>query len=220
MMENENKLFQKKQNDLKQRETPMTKGDFDNLYKELEEWTYNEKLQIQENKSLTKEEEKQNLKQLLKKEIKLLQKIDEFKLKANSENKKIRITRFFKKLSRPKKWKRSDGRFTLVTTPESMQAAELHYLYKSLDQKPDDIESRLEILLKIRFITRSRNTQLTQEIDELINREADILNRGRSEASLEGLRKRLSVLFLEFIESPECYAQNKENSEAPNNVHV
>lgn len=198
----------------------MTRADFDNLYKELEEWTYNEKLQIQENKNLSKAETHQNYNQLLKKEIKLLQKIDEFKLKANSENKKIKITRFFKRLSRPKKWKRSDGRYTLVTTPESMQAAELHFLYKSLDRRPDDIESRLEILLKIRFITRSRNTQLTQEIDELINREADILNRGRSEASLEGLRKRLSVLFLEFIESPECYSPNKENSEAQNLVKI
>lgn len=198
----------------------MTRADFDNLYKELEEWTYNEKLQIQENKNLSKAETHQNYNQLLKKEIKLLQKIDEFKLKANSENKKIKITRFFKRLSRPKKWKRSDGRYTLVTTPESMQAAELHFLYKSLDRRPDDIESRLEILLKIRFITRSRNTQLTQEIDELINREADILNRGRSEASLEGLRKRLSVLFLEFIESPECYSPNKENSETQNLVKI
>jgi hypothetical protein len=215
-MQNEIQMVQKKQNDLKQRENPMTKADFENLYKELEEWTYNEKMKIHDNKSLSKEEVHRSLKQLLEQEIKLLQKIDEFKLKANSENKKIRITRFFKKLSRPKKWKRSDGRITLVTTPESMQAAELHYLYKSLDRKPDDIESRLEILLKIRFITRSRNTQLTQEIDELINREADILNRGRPESSLEGLRKRLSVLFLEFIESPECYSQGKENQDAVN----
>ena len=215
-MENEIQMVQKKQNDLKQRENPMTKADFENLYKELEEWTYNEKMKIHDNKSLSSEEVHRSLKQLLEQEIKLLQKIDEFKLKANSENKKIRITNFFKRLSRPKKWKRSDGRITLVTTPESMQAAELHYLYKSLDRKPDDIESRLEILLKIRFITRSRNTQLTQEIDELINREADILNRGRPESSLVGLRKRLSVLFLEFIESPECYSHGKENQDIVN----
>ena len=205
-MEFEIKKVKKKQEDLKKRENPMNKIDFESLYKELEEWTYNEKLKIKDNKNLTKEETLNSFKQLLEKEIKLLQKIDELKLKANKENKKSRITKFFKKLSRPKKWKRSDGRTTLVTTPESMQAAELHYLYKYLEKKPDDIESRLDILLKIRFITRSRNTALTQEIDELINREADILNRGRPEVSLEGLRKRLSVLFLEFIESPECYS--------------
>ena len=37
---------------------------------------------------------------------------------------------------------------------------------------------------------------LTREIVDLIDREADMLNRGRSEISLEGLRKRLSNLFL------------------------
>lgn len=208
--------MKEKQKNLKKREDPATKEDFENLYRELNEWTAEQKKTIREKQNLTAKQVHQALKQLLEQEIKLLQKIDEFKLNANIKNKQIRINRFFKKMSRPKKWKRSDGRFTLVTTPESMQAAELHYLYKSLDKKPDDIESRLEILLKIRFITRSRNTQLTQEIDELINREADILNRNRPESSLEGLRKRLSVLFLEFIESPECYSKGKENSEALN----
>ena len=41
------------------------------------------------------------------------------------------------------------------------------------------------------------------EIVDLIDREADMLNRGRTETSLEGLRKRLSNLFLQFIETPE-----------------
>ena len=197
-------MEENKKDDLEKRKNPINKYDFENLYRELNEWTQTEKLRIKEDQNLTKQEHKNKFKKLLEKEIKLLQKIDELKLKANKENKKSRITRFFKVQSRPKKWKRSDGRVTLVTTPESMQAAELHFLYKCLDKKPDDMESRLDILLKIRFITRSRNTLLTQEIDELINREADILNRGRPETSLEGLRKRLSVLFLEFIESPEC----------------
>ena len=41
------------------------------------------------------------------------------------------------------------------------------------------------------------------QVVELIDREADMLNRGRSEASLGGLRKRLANLFLQFIETPE-----------------
>lgn len=44
---------------------------------------------------------------------------------------------------------------------------------------------------------------LTREVVDLIDREADLLNRGRSEKSLEGLRKRISNLFLQFIETPE-----------------
>ena len=45
--------------------------------------------------------------------------------------------------------------------------------------------------------------ELEPEIVDLIDREADMLNRGRSETSLEGLRLRLSNLFLQFIETPE-----------------
>lgn len=44
---------------------------------------------------------------------------------------------------------------------------------------------------------------LTREIVELIDREADLLNRGRSPKMLEGLRKRISSLFLTFVETPE-----------------
>ncbi|KUF86901.1 hypothetical protein AM588_10002334 [Phytophthora nicotianae] len=44
---------------------------------------------------------------------------------------------------------------------------------------------------------------LTRELVELIDREADMLSRGRKEKSLEGLRKRLTNLFLQFIETPE-----------------
>ncbi|CAK8993569.1 IQ and ubiquitin-like domain-containing protein [Durusdinium trenchii] len=38
---------------------------------------------------------------------------------------------------------------------------------------------------------------------DLIDREADMLNRGRPEKSFVGLRKRLANLFLQFIETPE-----------------
>lgn len=36
-----------------------------------------------------------------------------------------------------------------------------------------------------------------------IDREADLLNRGRSAKSVEGLRKRIAALFLAFVETPE-----------------
>ena len=37
---------------------------------------------------------------------------------------------------------------------------------------------------------------------DLIDREANMLDRGRPEKSLEGLRQRLANLFLQFIEYP------------------
>lgn len=44
--------------------------------------------------------------------------------------------------------------------------------------------------------------KLTQDIVELIDRETDLLVRGVKEANLEGLRKRISTLFLQYIKSP------------------
>lgn len=41
------------------------------------------------------------------------------------------------------------------------------------------------------------------QVVELIDREADLLNRGRNPRMLEGLRKRISSLFLNFVETPE-----------------
>ena len=46
--------------------------------------------------------------------------------------------------------------------------------------------------------------QVCKELTELIDREADLLNRGRSEKALEGLRKRISRAFLSFVEDPRC----------------
>ena len=43
---------------------------------------------------------------------------------------------------------------------------------------------------------------LTREIVELIDREADLLNRGRSTKSLVGLRRRMIDLFYEFACTP------------------
>lgn len=44
---------------------------------------------------------------------------------------------------------------------------------------------------------------LTAEIMELVDREADLLNRGRPLKSMESLRARISNLFLRFLENPE-----------------
>ncbi len=47
------------------------------------------------------------------------------------------------------------------------------------------------------------NSGLTQEIRELVDREADLLSRNRPVKSMDMLRVRLSNLFLQFIQDPE-----------------
>lgn len=52
------------------------------------------------------------------------------------------------------------------------------------------------------LIGQEHDCKLTQDIVELIDREADLMMRGVKEASLEGLRKRISTLFLQYIKTP------------------
>jgi len=48
------------------------------------------------------------------------------------------------------------------------------------------VDERLDILLNTKWTVKEWDCNLTREIVELIDREADMLNRGRPEASLEG----------------------------------
>jgi hypothetical protein len=60
-------------------------------------------------------------------------------------------------------------------------------------------DERLDILLNTKWTVKEWDCNLTREIVELIDREANMLDRSRPESSLEGLRQRLANLFLQFI---------------------
>lgn len=80
-------------------------------------------------------------------------------------------------------------------------------LFDSLyDLKVDD---RLEVLLKIKQTVSCSDCILTRDISELIDREADLLNRGRKDHTLAGLRRRLSNLFMQYIEIPDFNPERK-----------
>jgi phosphoribulokinase len=65
------------------------------------------------------------------------------------------------------------------------------------------VDERLDILLHVKWTVKELSCPLSREIVELVDREADLLNRGRKEASLLALRQRMSNLFLQFVETPE-----------------
>ena len=156
------------------------------------------------------------LSQLLNKETKLLQTIDRLKITASHHNREDRISKFLEAMANPKVWKRTDGRYTEVHTPYTTRAKELMDLYNGLKMPFLSIDERLDILLHTKWTVKEFDCALTREIVDLIDREADMLNRGRAEKSLEGiyiyiyiyiyaylgLRKRLCNLFLHFIEHP------------------
>ena len=60
-----------------------------------------------------------------------------------------------------------------------MWAAELKELYNELKLKHVSLDERLDILLRTKWTAKEFDHPVTREIAELIDREADMLNRGR-----------------------------------------
>merc|ERR1711988_1371802 len=76
-------------------------------------------------------------------------------------------------------------------------------LYNGLATPLLAVDERLDVLLNVKWTVQEFDCPLTRDIVELCDREADLLNRGRSASSVEGLRKRILNLFLQFIETPD-----------------
>merc|ERR1719240_1955376 len=140
------------------------------------------------------------LAQLLHKETKLLQTIDRLKIAANKENREERIKSVLELMAAPKKWQMSDGESAAVHTPFTTRAKELLELHRGLNLPLLTIDERLDVLLHVKWTVKEFDCNLTRE---LVDREADMLNRGRPEKSFKGCRQRLANLFLQFIETPE-----------------
>eukprot|EP00455_Lapot_gusevi_P013095 TRINITY_DN16319_c0_g1_i3.p2 TRINITY_DN16319_c0_g1~~TRINITY_DN16319_c0_g1_i3.p2 ORF type:complete len:112 (-),score=13.94 TRINITY_DN16319_c0_g1_i3:59-394(-) len=77
------------------------------------------------------------------------------------------------------------------------------------------MEERLDVLLHVKWTVKEFDCNLTREIVDLIDREIDLLKRGRSEKSLEGLRKRLCNLFLNFVNTPEFNPESMRFQKVP-----
>lgn len=182
---------------------PKTVGDFEVLYNELDKWRQFETRKVHEDAKMDTEARQSALEAILAKETKLLQTIDRLKLTATDVNRKQRIESMLQFMARPKQWQMGDGGVKEVHTPFTIRAKELMDLYHGLKTPLASVDERLDVLLHVKWTVKEFECALTKEIIELIDREADMLNRGRKEKSLEGLRKRLANLFLQFIENPE-----------------
>lgn len=196
------KAEQRRRREIERRMRPRTHEDFEILYNELEAWRLLETSKIHE-ANLPADVKQATLKQLLHKETKLLQTIDRLKIAANHENRDVRIAKTLADMASAKRWECDDGSVVEVHTPFTTRAKELMQLYNGLRLPLLTTDERLDVLLHVKWTVKEFDCNLTREIVELIDREADLLNRGRDPKSMEGLRRRIANLFLHFIETPE-----------------
>ncbi|EKX39769.1 hypothetical protein GUITHDRAFT_89024, partial [Guillardia theta CCMP2712] len=170
--------------EVERRKNPKTAADFEILYNELEQWRIQETQRIEVSEMSM--EEKQNARyQLLLKEVKLVQTIDKLKASAQKNLKSEAIIKELEFMSKPKLWELSDGTVKEVITPENSRAKELSELYHGLNLSNLRVDERLDVLLHVKWTVKEFETKLAKELIELIDREADLLNRGRKEKALE-----------------------------------
>jgi hypothetical protein len=204
--EEEERKEQEKNNkrEIQRRMHPKTNMDFKLLKDELDAWVQSETIRIKSS-NLSEEDKTLALQELLHKEISLLQSIEKLKISANKENRTEKIAKFLEKMSADKKWKAYDGHYVNVQTVLTLTAAKLEKQFKKLNQSTS-VDVRLANLLEFKKLMEEHNKErpcsLIQKILELIERESDMLQRGRPDSSLEGLRQRLNNLYLSFIETP------------------
>jgi hypothetical protein len=75
------------------------------------------------------------------------------------------------------RWQMGDGEAAEVHTAYTIRAQELLDLYKALNTQGLSIDQRLETLLHVKWTVTEFDCPLVREIVELIDREADLLNR-------------------------------------------
>jgi hypothetical protein len=197
---------------------PQTAADFEVLYNELENWRQHETARIKSDPKLSDKERLAQLEELLHKETKLLQTIGKLKISANGRNRERRIAKMLDLMSSPKKWELGDGDVALVHTPFTTRAKELKDLYNGLQLTSVSTDERLDILLHVKWTAKEFDCELTRDLVDLIDREADLLNRGRSERMMAGLRRRISTLFLQFIETPEFNPEAARFQQVPSEL--
>jgi hypothetical protein len=204
--------------EVERRMHPRTFEDFSVLYRELEAWRMNEAKRIQ-NSGFDEATQRAAQRELLHKETKLLQTIDKLKIQAHTRNRDAKIKKKLESMSQPKVWAQSDGETTTVHTPFTTRAKELMDLYSGLRLPLLTVDERLDVLLHVKWTVKEFDCNLTREIVDLIDREADMLNRGRPEKSFAGLRQRVANLFLQFMETPEFNPESMKFHKVPRQLY-
>ncbi|XP_078139118.1 IQ motif and ubiquitin-like domain-containing protein [Centroberyx gerrardi] len=184
---------------------PQRGEDFTLLYHALERWRCEEEQRI--DSSLRGAERKAALCSLLEQETQLIASIGRHRIAAQHNNRDKAVSSFLDKCAAPKRWTAADGQLTQMDSQQTVRARELRDLYCSVNMAAGSQEQRLDVLMTLKHTVKEQDCQLTRDMVELIDREADLMMRGVKETNLEGLRKRISTLFLQYIKTPSFNPQ-------------
>ncbi|XP_034444974.1 IQ and ubiquitin-like domain-containing protein [Hippoglossus hippoglossus] len=179
---------------------PQRKEDLNLLYHALEKWRCEEEQKI--NSSMQGAERKAALCLLLDKESQLIAAIGRHHVAVQENNYDKTIREFLDKSGAPHQWRAADGRLIEMDSQHTIRARELQELYNNIHLPAVSQEQRLHVLMTLKHDVKEHECQLTRDIVDLIDREVDLMTLGVKKTNLEGLRKRISTLFLQYIRTP------------------
>ena len=193
----------KREEDEKRRLHPKSNDDFARLYNELDAWRKQEVEKVKASTKANTDERTQAMNDILFNETQVLQSIRKLKVTAKTNMHEEKTLRMLDLMAQPHRWQCSDGKIAFVNTPEINRSKELSDQYQALIRPVTNIDERLDVLVHVKWTLGRHESALTKEAIDLINREADLLNRGRPINTMDGLRGRIRNLFLNFIEDPK-----------------
>ncbi|KAM4734897.1 IQ motif and ubiquitin-like domain-containing protein isoform 2-T2 [Anableps anableps] len=179
---------------------PQSREDFSLLYHALEKWRIEEEQLL--NSSLRGAERKAALCSLLEQEMQFIAAIGCHHINVDANNHEKRIRNFLNKSAASHQWQSATGRLFEMDSVNDIRARELKELYSEISEYPVDQQQRLRFLEKLKSTVMEHECQLVWDISDLIDREVDLLSRQVKEQNLEGLRKRICTLFLQYIKTP------------------
>jgi hypothetical protein len=203
--------------DLQRRMHPRSQADFGVLFDEVEAWRLAETRRIDldfpnvllesglvDTETPAAKARKAAHVAMQAKESQLIATIERLRLVAAKENNAARTLGLLGRMADPLPVQLSSGDTLVVETPFSERARELKALYEALALPPaaQRADARLEAVLSVKAAAREFDGALVDEIAMLCDREADLLSRGRPQASMEGLRARLLSNWQTFCEDP------------------
>eukprot|EP00727_Mastigamoeba_balamuthi_P002831 m51a1_g12545 hypothetical protein (463) ;mRNA; r:2069-3901 len=169
------------QGELDRRMNPRSAEDIKLLRQELVEWKLSERAKIQ-NSAMTRDELREAERRLAEREIEMMGVIDGINVRVMGDRKTTVGT-------------------VCVETNEIRRAQELGALYKDVCADASNTEERLKVLTRVVDMVTPHPCALTRDIVELCERERDLTAKNLL-THVAALRKRLSNLFLQFVEHP------------------
>ncbi|XP_053681081.1 IQ and ubiquitin-like domain-containing protein [Anopheles nili] len=191
---------------------PKTNEEFDALFAQIHNWKENELKMIRERYSGAPKIAEMNI--LLDKEIQLLNGVERQRRAIRREQSEEVVERQLVKISEPKRWVGCNNRVIEMETPQTQRARFLLLYYRRLKEAPPstvdaDPQEHVALLDELSDVIVQESHPATEELENLLQRERQLLLCHLGAEDLAILRKRQLTLLADIIRTDPEKAREK-----------